>query len=1285
MSRGLLAALIALVALLPLMLRADLHSDVLSLLPEDAELRQAVEVLEWFDGGDMLLIEVDGREVEESELFAVVGSLTEELESLPHVREVHAGMDLEQAGQIRERLAPHAAAFVPAKVLAERTSEQGIRAALMLQLSRLSGPGAGLVKHTLSRDPLNLEEAALRSLAEGAPGVRSLGGMLQIEPGKALLFAQLDRSPAAVGPDDPVVLGIEGVLEAQGLPVSWFGGHRMAHDTARAVRTDVERATGVGLVALALVLLVGFRTARPLVGALGPLAVTVAFLIAGVGLVSPVHGIQLGFVSVIAGLAVDYWIHLYVVASGLDPDTGFAGRREAAMRALAEIRVPLLLSNGSTVLVFAVLSRSEVPIVRDLGTTGAVALLGALVGTMGVGPLAYAVVGRARSAVNAPAAVRPLAAGVVLLTAASLAALAPGARFNGDPTALLATSTEAAELDAYYAKHGLTGYRGIVAITGEDLLDRALAIETALGQQGFAHPIGPAAVMPGPGARAERAQALPSVEVLQARIDAAAEEIGFAPFPGAAERIYAGFGPVPPDLWQGTLLQTRLDRYLSEDAALVTLALADANVVPALADAVAAVDPEAAWFAPRIAAQQGITVAAEELTRTGLIGLAGVFLVLFARYRDLAKTVLALLPVGVALAAASGGVVVLGEPWNPVSFGILALAVGLALDYGVFMVESPGADTQRAVWLGAATTIGAIASLWLAASPALRSVGIVLTFAVGGALAAALIVIPALVAPSAGMRKAGRFAWRLATAVVLLVQADVMLNLWGTYAPTAPSLEPPAVESDGRVWTLGPNRRTWAEGIWLVETEGSPYSSGQAMGALTVDLRVRLEDELFDSFERQVSSPLARWLVTRSSLVLGKTLPDHIRPEYLVQIQGVADSAHDPYLLKGSAYTRRVFYHAIHDLGQAFVDSPLVGCTGFVAGGEATADGHWLLARNFDFEGGVAFDRDKVVWVHQPDEGMPFLSVSFAGMVGSVTGINADGLAVAINASGSEDPIRPGTPMTLIVREILQYASTLDEAQVILDKRRGFVSENVYVVDADAGQAALFEVTPERVAVVEVDEWLAVSNHFRSPELGDDPVNVARMAELTTVPRLERMEELLRAQLGSLDMASAAGILGDQRGVGGTALPRAHRHAIDADIASHGVVIDVTTRTLWVSRYPNLSGGMMRFNLDEVLAGTFEPVEVVPARETAAASVAARSGRGLLRASRTSTSETAIEQAAEALERMPEHPEALFELGRRLHESGDAEAARPLLERALAAPPEYAHQREAIERLLETP
>ncbi|MBW2258688.1 MAG: tetratricopeptide repeat protein, partial [Deltaproteobacteria bacterium] len=426
------------------------------------------------------------------------------------------------------------------------------------------------------------------------------------------------------------------------------------------------------------------------------------------------------------------------------------------------------------------------------------------------------------------------------------------------------------------------------------------------------------------------------------------------------------------------------------------------------------------------------------------------------------------------------------------------------------------------------------------------------------------------------------------------------------------------------------------------------------------DLQARLERETHAALREHVPMAAARWAVLRATLLLAPRLDRTFTPAQRLEIRGAVDADGSGDNRLAPPYTRRVYYHAIHDIGQAMVDSPFVtGCTGFMAGGAATTEGHWFLAH-----------------------GIPFVSVSFINMAGVVTGMNAEHLAIALQAGGTDAPIHVGMPMTLVAREVLQHAANIDQAEAILLARRGFVSENVLVVDGDANEAVLFEVSPDQVVRVPVEGALGVSNHFRSPQFGDDQTNQRRISESTTAHRLARMEELLGRWYGEIDMATSAQILRDRAGVGDRPLPPGHRWSLDAHIATHSVVMDATAGRLLVSRYPNTSGGYVQYDLHRGLSGDVEPVEVVPVGEVRETFDIHR-GRALLRRARRSSPGEAEALAVQALELMPGHPEALGVLAEALVAQGRRTEAQPVIEWALASPPEYGHEVRALERLRE--
>ena len=113
-----------------------------------------------------------------------------------------------------------------------------------------------------------------------------------------------------------------------------------------------------------------------------------------------------------------------------------------------------------------------------------------------------------------------------------------------------------------------------------------------------------------------------------------------------------------------------------------------------------------------------------------------------------------------------------------------------------------------------------------------------------------------------------------------------------------------------------------------------------------------------------------------------------------------------------------------------------------------------------------------------PDEGIPFVSVAWPGLSGSVTGMNKQRLALFINAGATRDFRRIGTPTIILARQVLQHARDIEEALAIIRSTTVFVSDILVLADGKSGQAVVVEKSPATTAVWPVSESAVVANHF---------------------------------------------------------------------------------------------------------------------------------------------------------------------------------------------------------------
>ncbi|QOV91395.1 C45 family autoproteolytic acyltransferase/hydolase [Humisphaera borealis] len=148
----------------------------------------------------------------------------------------------------------------------------------------------------------------------------------------------------------------------------------------------------------------------------------------------------------------------------------------------------------------------------------------------------------------------------------------------------------------------------------------------------------------------------------------------------------------------------------------------------------------------------------------------------------------------------------------------------------------------------------------------------------------------------------------------------------------------------------------------------------------------------------------------------------------------------------------------------------LFHCSGFALLGKSTADGHVYHGRVLDYLRGVGLEQNAVVTVYQPDDGRhAWVNLTYAGFVGSVTAMNEKGISIGeMGGHGYGD--WDGKPMAQLVREVMENASTLDEAIAIM-KAGPRTCEYYYVVaDGKTKQAVGIGATPTTFEVVRPGE-----------------------------------------------------------------------------------------------------------------------------------------------------------------------------------------------------------------------
>jgi hypothetical protein len=421
--------------------------------------------------------------------------------------------------------------------------------------------------------------------------------------------------------------------------------------------------------------------------------------------------------------------------------------------------------------------------------------------------------------------------------------------------------------------------------------------------------------------------------------------------------------------------------------------------------------------------------------------------------------------------------------------------------------------------------------------------------------------------------------------VALLALTHVLLGRFCRIpAPHLARPERDVSTSGPGVRALGGSFVVERDGVFEVHLTGTPEQIGWAHSRLLYPQMVENEGILFQNLKKNVRSGLLRTLLLDLAELRYRNVANGMSRERRAEIAaGALGFAPDPYASWFPTYQRFVYLNALYDIALSFEHSPLIGCTTFAFSGASDEHGGSILARNFDFEVDPIFDRQKAVFFVRETGKIPFASVAWPGLIGVVSGMNAEGVAVVVHGGRAGTPRTQGEPVVHALRAVLSLAHDTPEALAELARRPPLVSHIVVLTDA-AGHAVKVERVPGFPDHVEpLGDRAGVTNHFDGP-FASDPKNLAVREHTSTLARKARADELVARAPTPMNVRAAVALLRDRKAVGDRQLPLGDRRAIDALIATHGVVMSTSDRWLWVSIAPHLLGGFVGFDVRRSLA-----------------------------------------------------------------------------------------------------
>ena len=220
----------------------------------------------------------------------------------------------------------------------------------------------------------------------------------------------------------------------------------------------------------------------------------------------------------------------------------------------------------------------------------------------------------------------------------------------------------------------------------------------------------------------------------------------------------------------------------------------------------------------------------------------------------------------------------------------------------------------------------------------------------------------------------------------------------------------------------------------------------------------------------------------------------------------------------------------------------LFHCSGFALGGSATKDGTLYHGRILDYGCDWRLQEHAVLTVAQPRGRIPFVNVTYAGFVGSVTGMNAERISIG-EMGGRGMGHWDGVPMAFLVRMVLEEADELDRSIGIFRNNPRTCEYYFVIADGETGKAVGMEASWNTFGVIAMGE-----SHPRLPHALKDAV------VLSAGDRYQELVKRVEKGLGRFEPESA-------------------RHLMDRPVAMksnlHSVLFETTTTRFWVANASN--------------------------------------------------------------------------------------------------------------------
>jgi hypothetical protein len=278
------------------------------------------------------------------------------------------------------------------------------------------------------------------------------------------------------------------------------------------------------------------------------------------------------------------------------------------------------------------------------------------------------------------------------------------------------------------------------------------------------------------------------------------------------------------------------------------------------------------------------------------------------------------------------------------------------------------------------------------------------------------------------------------------------------------------------------------EGKKILMLAGTPEQMGAAHGRLCGPAVRGIATSTMYLIGAGYSAAKNDWFFDRMEYIIQRTRP-HTPERFLRECDAMSRAAG---ISERDGRTANYFPELFH-------------CSGVAVRNQATTDGRLLHARVLDYMKDINLQKYALIQLWMPEGRHAWLSLGYAGFIGTVTCMNEKGLAIG-EMGGRNGEQWDGMPMNFLLREVMERASTVREALAIMSKTPR-TCEYYYVISDRTRDMVAVHATPELCESLEAGQ-----QHPLLPPVPEHTVLMSAGRRATT------LSDRLRAAYGRLDV-----------------------------------------------------------------------------------------------------------------------------------------------------------------------